>query len=247
MHPYFSASQIEDWFKEHYSDLPDVHSKTGYNFVEQIRATYNIAKCRERMPRQYEKLSEMEYGDKAQVDFGSYHMLTKESGRKKIYFFAIILCRSRQKYIYLQNSPFTTQTTINAHNNAFEYFQGQHLKIIYNQDRVLIVDENLGDLLLTKEFQTYCSQMSFTPVFCRKSDPESKGKVENVVGYAKNNFLRGRTFEGENALNESAQKWLTRTGNGKIHAGIQKIPHQEWLIERQYLQAYYHQRNPNRS
>ena len=36
-HPYLSAAQVEDWLKEHYSDLPMVHSKTVYNFVEQIR------------------------------------------------------------------------------------------------------------------------------------------------------------------------------------------------------------------
>ena len=78
-----------------------------------------------------------------------------------------------------------------------------------------MVDENLGDLILTREFQRYSSQMTFTPVFCRKADPESKGKVENVVGYVKKNFLRGRTYTNAQALNESALEWLTRTGNGK--------------------------------
>ena len=241
LHPYLSASQVEDWLKEHYPDLPGVHSKTVYNFVEQIRKEFDIPKTRSKAFRQYEKLPETAYGDQAQADFGSFHMPCKDDGRHKVYFFVMILSRSRQKFVRFQDKPFTSQTTIDAHNQAFEYFEGQPDKIVYDQDRVLMVDENLGDLILTREFQRYSSQMTFTPVFCRKADPESNGKVENVVGYVKKNFLRGRTYTNEQALNESVLDWLTRTGNGKMHAGIQKIPHNEWIIERDYLHPYYKQ------
>lgn len=240
-HPYLSASQVEDWLKEHYPDLPCVHSKTVYNFVEQIRKEFDIPKTRSKSFRQYEKLPETAYGDQAQADFGSFHMPCKDGGRRKVYFFVMILSRSRQKFVSFQDKPFTSQTTIEAHNQAFEYFEGQPDKIVYDQDRVLMVDENLGDLILTREFQLYSSQMTFTPVFCRKADPESKGKVENVVGYVKKNFLRGRTYTNAKALNESVLDWLTRTGNGKVHAGIQKIPHNEWIVERDYLHPYYKQ------
>ena len=58
----------------------------------------------------------------------------------------------------------------------------------------MLSDENLGDILLTKEFSSYVNEKNFKTVFCRKSDPESKGKIENVVKYIKYNFLRGRTF-----------------------------------------------------
>jgi len=240
-HPYLSASQVEDWLKEHYPDLPNVHSKTVYNFVEQIRREFAIPKTQSKSFRQYEKLPETAYGDQAQADFGSFNMLCKDGGRRKVHFFVMILSRSRQKFVYFQDKPFTTNTTIEAHNHAFEYFEGQPDKILYDQDRVLMVDENLGDLILTKEFQLYSSEMIFTPVFCRKSDPESKGKVENVVGFVKKNFLRGRTYMNERTLNDSVIEWLMRTGNGKMHAGIMKIPQQEWLIEQNYLHPYYKQ------
>jgi len=90
--------------------------------------------------------------------------------------------------------------------------------------------------LLTQEFKSYCQQMSFEPIFCRKSDPESKGKIENVVKFVKNNLLSGRIYMGDEQLNKTAQGWLSRTANGKEHAGIKKVPQQEWLIERNYLQ-----------
>ncbi|MFV0554270.1 MAG: IS21 family transposase [Mangrovibacterium sp.] len=246
-HPYLSSSQVEDWLHEHYPDLPTVHSKTVYNFVEQIRRQHDIPKVKEPRVRHYEKLPETAYGEEGQVDFGSFNMLTESGGRRKVYFFTMVLSRSRQKYIYFQSKPFTTQSTIEAHNRSFEYFQGQPRKLLYDQDRVLMVSENLGDLLLTQDFQAYLSSMPFTAVFCRKADPQSKGKVENVVGFVKKNFLPGRIYTDDQSLNESALGWLQRTGNGKKHAGIQKIPHQEWLIEQPYLLPYQAQELPTPS
>lgn len=234
-YPFLSAAQVEDRLKERYTDLPGVHSKTVYNFVSGIRKRHQIHKGKEKKPRLYEKLLEPEYGQWAQADFGEYYMQTEVAGRKKVYFFVMVLCRSRQKYIYFQVQPFSSMSTVQAHERALLYFNGQPRKILYDQDRVLIVEENLGDILLTREFRAYCNRMDFEAVFCRKSDPESKGKVENVVGYVKKNFLRGRIYKGEDELNASALGWLSRTGNGREHSGIKKIPHQQWLIEREYL------------
>lgn len=68
--PYLSASQIEDRLKENYDNLPKVHSKTVYNFVETIRENYNIPKPKTEKVRAFEKLLEVAYGSEGQVDFG---------------------------------------------------------------------------------------------------------------------------------------------------------------------------------
>lgn len=231
-----SAAQIEDRLKEKYPEAPEVHSKTVFNFVKSIRQECGISKKSPRV-RIYQKLPETDYGQQTQVDFGEFNMHTEQSP-KKVYFFTMVLSRSRQKFVHFRNHPFTTESTIESHNRAFDYFGGQPKEVLYDQDRVLMVDENLGDLILTAQFAVYCKEMAFIPVFCRKSDPESKGKIENVVGYVKKNFLRGRKYNGIDNLNDSVLGWLTRTGNGKIHAATKKIPHQEWLIERPYLMPH---------
>ncbi len=245
-HPYLSSAQIEDRIKENFPDAPEVSSKTVYNTVQAIRREYDIKKSQSNHQRIYEKLPEVPYGWESQVDFGSYSMATKEGLRCKVYFFVMVLSRSRQKYLYFQDRPFTSGTTIDAHDQAFDYFAGQPKRILYDQDRVLVKDENLGDLILVQQFQQYISEMKFTPIFCRKSDPESKGKIENVVGYVKKNFLRGREYTDIESLNEAALSWLERTGNGKPHAGTKKVPHQEWLIEQNYLLPYYQQKKQSK-
>ena len=178
---------------------------------------------------------ELPYGKQAQADFGEYNMTTDEGKRKKIYFLCMVLSRSRYKYVWFSESPFTTLSAIAAHDRAFWYMEGITLEIVYDQDTLLLVDENKGDLILTEAFRKYADYRGFKLHFCRKSDPESKGKIENVVKYVKYNFLRGRTFVNIDTLNGQCMAWLSRTANAKVHASTHKIPYQEWLIEKAYL------------
>lgn len=75
---------------------------------------------------------------------------------------------------------------------------------------MFLVNENLGDLVLTRVFRTLVREHGFEPVFCRKSDPQSKGKIENVVKYVKYNFLRGRELVDMDLLNK-VSPWLVGT------------------------------------
>ncbi len=237
-HPDLSSSQIHDWLRERYDNLPGVNSKTVYNYVKYIRAKYSIDKPQVSSPRQYSRIDETPFGEYAQADFGEMWM-SREDGRKlKVYFFVMVLCRSRKKYVWFSQTPFTSDLAIYAHEKAFEYYGGKPKKIIYDQDAVLIHAENLGDYILTKSFGAYVNQSHFECVFCRKSDPESKGKVENAVKYVKYNFLRGRTFRDIGSLNEEGVRWLSRTANGLPHNGIKRVPDEAFEEERRHLTPY---------
>ncbi len=228
-----SAAQVHDWLKENFKDIIDVNAKTVFNFVLYVRSKYGIPKPFNN--RDYTQVDELPYGKQAQADFGEYNMTTDEGKRKKVYFLCVVLSRSRYKYVWFSESPFTTLSAITAHDRAFWYIEGITLEIVYDQDTLLLVDENKGDLVLTEAFRKYADYRGFNLHFCRKSDPESKGKIENVVKYVKYNFLRGRTFVNIDTLNGQCMAWLSRTANAKVHASTYKIPYQEWLIEKAYL------------
>ena len=238
-HPDLSSSQIHDWLREHYPDLPDVNSKTVYNYVKYIRAKYNIEKLVSSSPRQYGRIVETDFGEYAQVDFGEMWMQYEDKRRIKVYFFVMVLCRSRKKYVWFSKSPFTSDLAVYAHEKAFEYYGGKPKKIIYDQDAVFIHAENLGDYVLTKSFNSYMNQSHFQCIFCRKADPESKGKVENAVKYVKYNFLRGRTFVSIEQLSEEGVRWLSRTANGLPHHGTKLVPDEVFEEEKSYLTPYY--------
>ena len=234
-----SAPQIHDHLKENFSDLPEVSGRTVFSYVEHIRAKYGIPKEEEKNPRPYEKQPETPYGKYAQVDFGERWQQDALGNSVKVYFFAMVMSRSRHKYVYFSERPFTTAMAVYAHELAFEFYGGVPERIMYDQDRVFIRDVNLGDLILTAGFKKLVSECGFTPVFCHKSDPESKGKIENIVRYVKNNFLRGRLFKDTATLNREVMGWLERTANGTEHHGTRKVPAAEFETERNHLLPYH--------
>jgi len=227
-----SSSQIYDWLKERYGKL-DFKDRTLRLYVNKLRNEYNLPKVLE--VRQYEEVPETPMGYQAQVDMGEIWLLRPDKTRVKVYCFAMVLSHSRYKYAIWSDKPFTTQTFIDAHNKAFEYFGGMPVEIVYDQDKLAAVDENYGDIIYTEGFQYFIDIMKFKVYMCRKGDPETKGKVEAVVKYLKYGFADHRTFYDIDSFSDDCIKWLERTGNAKVHEVTKKIPAEVFEFERQHL------------
>jgi transposase len=232
-----SAAQMCDWLKEHYPDFPQVSAKTVFNFVQGIRMEFNIPK--ENGSRDFQMVGELPYGDQAQVDFGFYNMTTTQNRQKKVQFFTFVLSRSRYKFVLFSDIPFTTAMVIHAHEQAFSFISGLPREIVYDQDRLFMVSENLGDIVLTSEFSNYVRERGIRLHFCRKSDPQSKGKVENVVKYVKQNFLYNRPYRDLETLNDECRAWLFRTANNLPHGTTRLIPLEELAREQVFLEMWY--------
>jgi hypothetical protein len=232
-----SSAQMHDWLKEHHEDFPLVSPKTVFNFVARVRQLHNLPKTDP--VRVYEMVEETPYGSQAQIDFGVYSLRNNHGKRIKIYFFLFVLARSRYKYVFFSSAPFTSDTAIEAHERAWEFIAGIPLTLVYDQDRVFMVNENSGDLILTDAFKHYSKERGFRLHFCRKSDPESKGKVENFVRYVKQNFLYNRPFVDIDMLNTEALAWLARTANKLPHSFTGKPPVEEWEKEKPFLNTFH--------
>jgi hypothetical protein len=232
-----SSAQMHDWLKEHFTDFPSVSPKTVFNFVAWVRQKYHLLKTD--TTRIFEMVEETPYGEQGQVDFGVYNMRNSQGQRIKVYFFTMVLSRSRYKYVFFSITPFTSHSAIEAHENAFIFIEGIPATLVYDQDRVFMVDENKGDLILTDAFKNYSRDRGFKLHFCRKADPQSKGKVENVVKYVKQSFLYNRAFVDIEVLNAEAMGWLQRTANAVAHGFTGKPPIAEWEIEKLLLRPYH--------
>jgi hypothetical protein len=236
LYPDTSAAQMHDWLKEHFSHLEAVSPKTVFNFVAWVRQKYNLPKIPS--ARVYEMVAETSYGAQAQVDFGFYNMRDGTGKQVKVTFFTMVLSRSRYKFVWFSEVHFTALLAVMAHELAFKFFEGIPAEIVYDQDTVFISDENMGDIILTDDFKAYVRERSFKLHFCRKADPESKGKIENTVKYIKQNFLYNRPFEDIETLNYSVLGWLGRTANAMPHGTTQKQPAAEWETEKVFLSPY---------
>ena len=230
--PDITAAQVQDWLKEKFPTYK-VGESTVRNYVRGLREEYGISK--EVHFRDYEAIPDPPMGKQIQVDFGFMTVKNKQGKPVKLVFIVFVLAHSRYKYVEFQNRPFTTKDVVAAHKNAFKALGGVSQEIVYDQDRLMVVAENEGDILLTEEFQQFVNEMKFEVKLCRKADPESKGKVENVVGFVKKNFIRHRVFQNIDSWNEQCEKWLKRTGNGKIHNGTKRRPADVFLVEKQHM------------
>lgn len=228
-----SSAQMHDWLKEHFADFPSVSAKTVFNFVALVRQKYHLPKIEP--VRDFQMVEETPYGMQAQVDFGEYNLRDSQGKRIKIFFFISVLSRSRYKYVWFSDQRFSSELSIQAHENTFRFMGGIPEVMVYDQDRVFIVDENKGDIILTDRFKAYTRERGFKLHFCRKSDPQSKGKIENAVRYVKQNFLYNRPFVDIEVLNTEALGWLERTANQLVHGGTRKQPVKEWEIEKHFL------------
>ena len=223
-YPFLSTSAIHSQLRRNFPDLEKFDRKTVYNYVMRVREEENIPVEKEGSNRPYCMLEQTAPAEYAQVDFGEKWIEDRDGHEKKVYFFVMLMSRWRYKFVWFSEKPFTSELAAYAHELAFEFSGGVPHNIVYDQDKVLLKEENMGDYILTQRFSGLVNECGFHPVFCRKADPESKGKVENAVKYVKNNFLAGYEFCGMDRLNNDSMIWLGQTANGLPHSTTGLIP-----------------------
>ena len=94
-----------------------------------------------------------------------------------------MLSHSRYKWGWWYTVPLTSAQLVAALEECFEYMGGMPAELVFDQDRLVAVDENYGDIVYTKEFEQFRRRMGFSVYLCRAADPPSKGRVEAVVKY----------------------------------------------------------------
>lgn len=230
-----STAQLYDWIMElEGSQKLGFAERTLRTYVSRLREQENIPKPTSW--REYEACDECTPGQQAQVDMGQIKLKDKEGNSHRLICFCMVLSHSRYKFVKWIETSLTTEIFVRLHNEAFQFFGGIPKEVVYDQDAVLAVNENAGDIIYTDGFRSYLDEMRYQVYLCRPSDPESKGKIENVVKYVKGNFAIHRTYTTLDEFNESCFAWLERTGNGKVHQTTKKVPSEVFSLEKDYLQ-----------
>jgi len=92
----------------------------------------------------------------------------------------------------------------------------------------------------TAQYVRFAAHHGFRPDFCEAADPESKGIVENLVGYAKTDLMipgvggSGDPFTDLGAANVAAAAWCVEV-NAVVHSQICAVPAERLIIERELL------------
>jgi transposase len=83
----------------------------------------------------------------------------------------------------------------------------------------------------TDEFAAFCGQLKIGWRFCEPADPQAKGAVERLQGYAETNFEPGRRFANELDFQDQLDAWFAKV-NARTHKTLRERPVDRLEIER---------------
>jgi transposase len=87
----------------------------------------------------------------------------------------------------------------------------------------------------TAGYVRFAAHYGFRPDFCEAADPQSKGIVENLVGYAKRDLMiPAAPFGDLTAANRAAAAWCTEV-SAAVHSEICAVPAERLVTERELL------------
>ncbi len=136
----------------------------------------------------------------------------------KVYAFIMVLSFSRMLYVEFTKSM-DMATLIGCHQKAFAFFGGVPARVLY--DNMAQVRQPNGQLNAC--FADVSAHYGFATKTHRPYRPRTKGKVERVVDYLKDNFLNGRAFAGFEDLCTQGSLWQEKA-NTRHHATTGERP-----------------------
>ena len=93
--------------------------------------------------------------------------------------------------------------------------------------KVLVWDRQAGihghDGRPSQSFAAFCGQLRVDWRFCEPADPQAKGAVERLQGYAETNFEPGRRFANELDFQDQLDDWFVRV-NARTHKTLKARP-----------------------
>ena len=189
----------------------------GMSILKEYVHPYRPAKSAPAV-RRYETPS----GKQAQMDWGICQYQDQSGALHKVAVFVMILGYSRTKYI-----EFVSRCDLRSMErcmlNAFLYFGGVPKEVLTDNMKTVVAGREAGKVIWNTQFSDFAVEMGFLPKVCRVRKPQTKGKVERLVRYVKENFFPGRKFTDLEDLNRQAQLWC-KTVDSKPHGTTGKVP-----------------------
>jgi hypothetical protein len=115
-------------------------------------------------------------------------------------------------------------TTLALLAECFEVLGGVPGKVLADRMGCLKGGVVANVVVPTAEYVRFAAHYGFRPDFCQAADPESKGIVEHLAGYAKADLMVPQApFADLAAANAAAAAWCAEV-NGAVHSEICQVP-----------------------
>ena len=209
----------------------------GYTGKESILRTYvrsirPPAKPKQIAIRRYETPP----GKQSQFDWGIFSYIDVRGTKRHILRLYVTLGRSRKSYLEFALSA-DIYGLITCLINAFFYFGGLTDVFLTDHMKTVVIGGNGKDgYQFNSQMADLANFLGVSIKLCRVRRPQTKGKVERGIRYAKENFWPARTFSDLADLNEQALIWCSEADN-RIHQSLGITPNEAFLTEQPHLGA----------
>ena len=173
---------------------------------------------------------------------GEYLVIDWAQAAPGLFLFCAVLAFSRWRFVRFATDQ-KASTTLALMTEAFSAIGGVPARVLADRMACLKGGVVANVVIPTAEYVRLASHYGFTPDFCHASDPESKGVVENLCGYAQRDLavpllteaaIAGRGVDLR-AANTAAIAWCAEV-NATAHSEIAAIPDERLVTERELLQ-----------
>lgn len=153
-----------------------------------------------------------------------------------LHVFCAVLAWSRFRFVRFALEE-RAATTFALLAECFETLGGVPGKVLADRMGCLKAGVVANKVIPTPEYVRFAAHYGFAPDFCEANDPQSKGIVERLVGYAKSDLMIPQApFDDLAAANAAARAWCAQV-NAVTHSEICAVPLERLAVEAELLAA----------
>ena len=146
--------------------------------------------------------------------------------------FCAVLAWSRVRFVRIARDQ-TAATTLALLADCFDQLGGVPAKVLADRMGCLKGGVVANVMIPTPDYVRFATHYRFAPDFCHSADPESKGIVENLVGYAKRDLVLPDSDDLA-VLNDASREWCAEV-NARVHSETCAVPNDRLIEERALL------------
>jgi transposase len=162
------------------------------------------------------------------------HLVIDWGSEGDLHVFCAVLAWSRVRFVRFAADE-SQATTLRLLAECFEELGGVPAVVLADRMGCLKGGVVANVVVPAPGYVRFAAAYGFAPDFCEAADPESKGVVEHLVGYAKSDLVvPAGGWPDPAEANAAAQSWCAEV-NGRRHADIAAVPTERLATERPLL------------
>jgi hypothetical protein len=154
-----------------------------------------------------------------------------------LFVFCAVMAWSRIRFVYFADN-LGAESTMTALARCFEYLGAVPKCALTDRMGCLKGSTVAGLVVPTPTYVRFATHYGFRPDFCEGADPESKGLVENLVGYVKSDLMipEELSVSDLHTANAKGLAWCDEV-NALVHSEIAAVPFERLSTERDVMGA----------